>query len=560
MALRRPLALPVMVWLVACPPATAQTVRDAAAKPAVSTATIAGRLLIAGERESPVRRARVTLESDALAEPRIGDSGTDGRYRFDRLPAGTYHVRAEKPGFVTWSFGARHAYDPGQPIQLAGGATQAADISLVRGAALDGRIVNQEGDAVANLVVSACRITYGPYGRQVAVVKDARTDDLGRYRIHSLPAGDYVVQAAPDPLDSLSQPRIPGAERPPGPARTYYPGTASLTEAERVTVSAGRDATGLDLRLLSVPVARVTLTVLDSTGKAPSTMGTRVQRVGAPPGEVRGSLNKNQVLFPSVPPGEFWLMAAATPTPGAPTEFAAVRTTVAGNDVALTLRTSPSVTVAGRVVSADGSAAIPSLAGVQVRAETVGFELPNPAGSAAAAPVPPGVAQDGAFQMKGVFAPSLFRLTGLPAGWALVSVRLGDQEIVDTPIDLAAADRQPGDSLTMVVTHATGQMSGSVADGKSRPIPNARIVLFPDDETQWQPASRFVRSLLASADGTFTTSSLLPGSYLLAAAEWMDPGAWLDPDVLRGLRPHAQRVVIEPNGKLSVTVTLGDAR
>jgi hypothetical protein len=550
----------LVTWFLANSPAVAQVARDSPAKADTGTAIVTGRLLVAGERESPVRRARVTLESDALAEPRLADSGTDGRYRFDQLPPGTYRVRSEKPGFVTWSFGARHASDPGQPVTLAAGAARTADIALPRGAALDGRVVNQEGDAVANLVVSACRITYGPYGRQVAVIKESRTDDLGRYRIHSLPAGDYIVQAAADPLDALGQRQLPGSSRPPGPARTYYPGTANLSEAERATVTAGRDAAGLDFGLLSVPMAQLTITVLDSGGKAPSTLATRVQRVGAPPGEVRGSLMKNQAMFPAVPAGEFWIMAAATPAPGARPEFALVRTTIAGSDAALTLRTSPALAIPGRVVAADPSTAAPSFAGVQVRSEPVGIELPNPAGSGAPAPTPPAVAQDGTFVLNGVFGPTAFRLTGLPAGWALASVRLGEQDIIDNPLDLTALDSAPEGPLTMVVTDATGELAGLAIDARKQPVPNARVVLYPDDETQWRPASRAIRSVLASADGTFSTSSLLPGRYLLAAVEWMDNGAWLDPDTLRRLRPAAQRIVVEPHGKLSVSVTVGGAR
>jgi hypothetical protein len=559
--------------------ASAQPARDAASKPAVTgSGTIAGRLLVAGEREYPVRRARVTLESDALAEPLIGDSDTDGRFRFAQLPPGTYRVRAEKPGFVTWSYGARHAYDPGQPIQLAAAATRAADISLPRGAALEGRIVNQEGDGIANLVVSACRLTYGPYGKQAAVIKETRTDDLGRYRVHSLPAGDYLVQAAPDPIDAVTQRQAPGATRPPGNARTYYPGTANLAEATRVTMSAGRDAASLDFAAIPVPMAQLTLTVVDSSGKAPSVFATRVQRVGSPPGEVRGMLTKNQAVFPAVPAGDFWVMAAATPSPGAVPEFALARVSVAGSNVEATLPTQPGAALSGRVVVADSAtAAVPT--GLRVHTETVGFELPNPAGSSAQAPPDPAVAPDGSFALKSVFGPTLFRLTGVPGGWALAAVRLGESDVTDQPIDLAALEPPTAGTLAIVVTNATGELSGTaIAAGqasglpnsgavaqasglpRAQPVPNARIVVFPEDERQWRPDSRLVKSVLADADGKFSVASLLPGRYLVSAAAWMDAGAWLDPDTLRRLRDTAQHVVIEARGKTSVTIPTGGDR
>ncbi len=113
----------------------------------------------------------------------------------------------------------------------------------------------------------------------------------------------------------------------------------------------------------------------------------------------------------------------------------------------------------------------------------------------------------------------------------------------------------------MAVTNATGEIAGTAIDPRKQPMPNARLVLYPDDEAQWRPTSRGIRSFLAAADGRFSTSSLVPGSYLLAAVEWMDNGAWFDPgETLRRLRTTAQRVVVEAHGKLSVNVTVGGAR
>ncbi len=60
---------------------SSQAQRDRAALPAeTGTAAIAGRVLhdVTGASQ-PVRRARVTLESEALQAPRTTDTDTDGR-------------------------------------------------------------------------------------------------------------------------------------------------------------------------------------------------------------------------------------------------------------------------------------------------------------------------------------------------------------------------------------------------------------------------------------------------------------------------------------------------
>ncbi len=554
---RRLTALALLFLACVVPAASAQPQTPGRSPAAgVATATLAGRLTIGGERETPVRRARITLESSALSQPQLADSDAEGRFRFDRLPAASFRLRAEKPGFVTLAFGATHAGDRGVPINMAAGQTRTIELALPRGAALDGRVTNQEGDPVQNLVVSAVRLTYGPYGRQPASIKDARTDDLGRYRIHSLPPGDYSVQAAPDPLDALTERQAPGP-RAPGAARTYYPGTPNPSDARRITLVAGRDATGLDFTVGSVSLARVTLRVVDSTGNVPKAVATRLQRVGAPPGEVRGIMTQGgQAVFPSVPPGEYWALAAATPSPGAEPEYTAIRTTASGSDLAITLTTARAAVLKGRVQAEGGT--IPVTTTLRVVADAIEFELPNPAGPGTPAAPLPVVGADGTFVVSGLLGRRVFGLSGLPEGWALSSVRLGESDVTDVPTSVTPTDAAA--ELVFVVTNSTGVVSGKLIDAQKRPRPNGRIVVFSDDERQWTARSRFVKATLAGVDGAYSIGSLLPGKYLIGAVDWLDEGAWLDPDVLTRLRAVASPVTIKGSDRPTITLTLGELR
>ncbi len=89
-------ALLTLVAPIPSPPATSASVsaqqatpRDRAGTVAAGTAAVSGRVLVRGLlTPTPVRRARVTLRGEAPAEARTTDTDTDGRYRFDRLPAG----------------------------------------------------------------------------------------------------------------------------------------------------------------------------------------------------------------------------------------------------------------------------------------------------------------------------------------------------------------------------------------------------------------------------------------------------------------------------------------
>jgi hypothetical protein len=555
-ALIRWLSVLALISFFCLAPAAATQQQPGNRPPAPAMATLTGRVIVAGERDTPVRRARITLESGALSQAQLADSDANGRFRFDRLPAGTFRLRAAKPGFVTTTFGARHAMDRGLPIELKVGQTGSVELVLPRGAALDGRVTNQDGDPIQNLVVSAVRLTYGLYGRQPLPLKDTRTDDLGRYRIHSLPPGDYYVQAAPDPMDAMAE-RFAPDPRPPGTARTYYPGTATPSDATRVTLVAGREATGLDFIVTSVPLARVTLQVMDATGKIPRAVATRLQRVGAPPGELRGTLlQDNQAMFPAVPPGEYWALAAATPSPGPDPEFAAVRVTVSGSDLKLTLTTARGTALNGRMQVEGGEVAVPP--GLQVVAETIGYEMPNAARSGASAAPAPVVGADGTFVMGGLFGSHLFRVSGLKDKWALSSVRLGETDITDIPTEVMPAE--PALELVVVITRNTGAIDGTLTDARKRPLPNGRVVVFPDDERQWTARSRFLKTSLAGIDGTYSIGSLLPGKYLICAVDWLDEGAWLDPDLLRRLRAFAVPITVKGGDRQTIALMIGEPR
>ena len=202
-----------------------QPPRDLQGPPATG-AIISGRVVVADARPAvPIRRARVSLTGGALRAPEITDSDVEGNYQFGGLPAGSYRVTASKPGFVTLEAGATRYGQRPAAIELKGGQSAVAAVALPRGAAIEGRIVDAGGAPVQNIIVSASRFTYSALGRRTAPLKQARTDDLGRYRIHSLPPGGYIVEAAPDARLEVSQGTMAGADRPPGRGHTFFPGT-----------------------------------------------------------------------------------------------------------------------------------------------------------------------------------------------------------------------------------------------------------------------------------------------------------------------------------------------
>jgi protocatechuate 3,4-dioxygenase beta subunit len=175
-----------------------------------------------------VRRARVTLTGTALPAQRVVDTDTNGGYRFERLPAGEFRITVQKPGY----------------IRLESDARPAATLTMVRGGAIAGIVADSGGDPIWNVVVTALQ---GPTdGSKPRTVAQARTDDLGRYRLHSLAEGDYYVEVATDAAYAQAILLRPGEKRP-ETSRAYYPASVTIEDAKPVHVTLGRDTNTVDL-------------------------------------------------------------------------------------------------------------------------------------------------------------------------------------------------------------------------------------------------------------------------------------------------------------------------
>jgi hypothetical protein len=192
--------------------------------------SLTGRVLTGtGAAARPVRRARVTLLGRGLTSPRVTDTDTRGGYRFDRLPAGEFKLTVQKPGFV----------------KLEAAAAPDGTLRMERAGAIEGVVTDSAGDPVLNVVVAALQTQ--PDGAKAKTISQTRTDDLGRYRLNSLAAGDYILEAATDQTFMLRAFLMPGEKRP-EINRSYYPaGATTIDEAKPVRVASARDVSNINL-------------------------------------------------------------------------------------------------------------------------------------------------------------------------------------------------------------------------------------------------------------------------------------------------------------------------
>jgi hypothetical protein len=210
---------------------------------------------------------------------------------------------------------------------------------------------------------------------------------------------------------------------------------------------------------------------------------------------------------------------------------------MAGHDQDLTVTTGPGVAVSGRVNTDAGTPLPPNL---QVVALGTDYELPSPVlGQPATAPSAP--VASGAFSLSGLVGPRLFRVNGLPDGWMVKSVRLGDTDITDTP---STPEATPAAALEVVLTSQTGSLGGAVFDVTGQPAVGSRVVVFSNDPRTWGARSRFIATGEVDANGRYLLHGVLPGAYLVEIVSDMPDGSWEDPERLARLQPMATLVTI----------------
>jgi hypothetical protein len=464
---------------------------------------------------------------------------------------------------VSLQFGQRRPSESGTPIEL--GDAQTLDkisIALPRGSVLGGRITDEFGEPVANASVTAWRYAYAGGTRRMmpAAGSNARdnTDDQGQFRLFGLPPGDYYVSATlrsggPEVTDPMGEPS--------GYAATYYPGTTSIAEAQRVTLAVSQENTGVHFGLIATRLVRVAGQVITSSG-APAANGmvmltpsnsaggrAVIAAQGGGGNRIDGS---GSFRLPNVAPGRYQLQAR---TGGREGELARMDITVGTENVeGLTLVTGPGTIVSGTIVADTGEPFDFRPQNVQIsgRAATPdaqGFGG-GPGGSR--------VGDDWTFSLRNIVDPIVIRAAA-PQGWTLKSVTLNGQDITDTPMEFPPG--QPVSGVQVVLTRKIGSVSGLVTDTRGNPALDATVVVFPANEKLWTYQSRFIRAARPDQEGRYRVTPLPgPEQYLIVAVQGLEDGQAGDPDFLAAIRESSAKFELSEGETKVVDVKLSAQR
>lgn len=503
------------------------------------TATIRGHVF-AADTGQPLRKAQVRITANEIRESRTATTDAEGTYEFTEVRAGRYTVTASKGSYVTTSYGQQRPTDVAKPIEILDRQTvERLDLTLPRGSIVTGRILDEFGEPMPDILVAVQRFQFVQGRRQlISAGRTAQTNDLGEFRIFGVPPGQYYLTATwrnvvvptagnnPNPMERIAFPMV------------YFPGTANAGEAQRITLRVGQELDDVVMTMHAVKAARVSGTVVDSEGKpfSPAMLmfasGSTAQITFISSAQVKpdGSFS-----ITGLGPGEYSIRAQQMgPSQDGP-QTASANLTLNGEDVSdvrmVAVGPSPAK---GRVIFDPPQQQIP--AGLMFALAPVSF-----IGIPAPPPPPARPGDDGSIEFKsppGAMRVALGGFAPNTSGWTIRSVKVNGIDVTDSGIDFRPNAEISG--LEIELTNTPSTLSGIVTDPRGAPSTQYTAVVFAQDKEKWTTATRYQGVGRPDQDGRFKISGLPAGDYYIVALDKFEPGQQNDPEFLESVRNSAK--------------------
>lgn len=95
-----------------------------------------------------------------------------------------------------------------------------------------------------------------------------------------------------------------------------------------------------------------------------------------------------------------------------------------------------------------------------------------------------------------------------------------------------------------------------MTDEKQVPVHEATVLVFPTDAEKWFENARAVRAARPDQQGEWHVKGLPAAEYLAVALDYVEDGAWHDPEFLESLRQYATTVQLGEGGSETVALRL----
>lgn len=488
------------------------------------------------------------------------DADSRGRFTVNLPSAGTWHLTASAPGYVTQAYDAHGSFSSAVVLST---ATPSVDLQfrLPPQGRITGTVLDEAGEAVRNatvgLLIQTIARPAGTGGKDFLPRGAAMTDDRGVYEFSGLAPASYqvTVQARPWYATASQQQRSTNASRAAAGApmssatepsldvtypRTWFPGVDDPTHAETIALSAG-DERHADFQLSPIPSLHLQIispSAQDQTGQRPIRMVPIVEQIDS----FGGRVGFQQSVTSSGAQGSIDDVGGLTPGtyrvilqgPGGNSRTTVVQV-APGSSRTIDLR-EPSSDTANITLLFDGDDDRPMTIEL---VDTVTRQRYSPFGSGR--PLPMNPLRGPQLSQQGQPGRNL-TLPVPPGRYELLVQSRSDTFL--TGITAQGADVSGrfitvhgGDiTLTLHTSRDPATVTGTVTN-HGKPCAGAVVMLVPaglDDPNSFTTLARDQ----SNTDGSFDLEGLVPGQYILIAVDHGWHINWSDPATLRGYLTH----------------------
>ncbi|HEU0140054.1 MAG TPA: carboxypeptidase-like regulatory domain-containing protein [Bryobacteraceae bacterium] len=495
---------------------------------------------------APLTKVSLTLMRGGTALGGIKTESDDqGRFAFRDLDPGHYTLMGDKAGYARQAYGARSNPTSGSALLLSAGQTTTDLVfKMSPGAAIFGKVFDEDADPVTGVSVMIARTLYKNGDAQLVSAGSASTNDLGEYRIGGLTSGTYVVFAAKRTASTgltaaWNNPAPDGPER--DYVTTYYPNSLDPTNAAPVSVTQGAEVGGINIRLAKADTFRVRGKV-SGGAEGKRTMAMLAPKIGSKSATgaftARSAVARGDGSFEiaGVTPGEYTLVSFSGDLSSGmligSKDLQVGREHV--SDVALRLGAGGEVTGSIEMEGPEPADFKNLKVTLNVAPGAVNLSAPS-------SPVSVG----GRFALKDVpSAQYQAQVIGAPGNSYVKSVKYNGETRHD-----GFTFTGDGGELHITLSPAGAQVEGMVLKAENEPALDATVVLIPASGR-----SSLYREARTDQKGAFSFKGIAPGEYKALAWEDVETAPYKDPEYLKKVDNSAEALSLKENDHKRVSL------
>jgi hypothetical protein len=509
-----------------------------------------------------VPRATVTLLHLKGTGSKSQRADGRGHFIFQNVEPGIYRLMADRAGF--FSDDHKREYQPIFEV-AAGEHVKDIPVRLIPSAVVSGKIRDEYNDPVQDAEIRVLAVQTQLGQQYLRVAAKAMTDDRGEYRIAGLHPGKYylVVEDKSKPLATLTsiienvnalskmkdekgrplRVDMPGVPDPPYTyAPLFYPDTTDFRQAQSLRLNPG-DEIAADFLLISAPVVSIRGKVVNgmtgqtANGATVAAFWTNYVEGGGIPAliVVGGSFEVRGIA-----PGTYTLRATFKEDQRV---FYGEQTIEVGDRGAQNVQITalPDFVATGHV-RLEGLTEKPRKASIEFVGEGL---MPRVRTSTA----PPDLVFEAQLRPDCRYHAMV---RNLPQDYYLKSVTISQHELAP---DNVVVNGLRGD-LEFILSPAGGHIEGVLTNSRNEPT-RGSILLIPDVPEPGPPD--LFRRASADSKGNFMFRGVAPGSYRMLAVENFSLEDEInDPDFLRAIANRGESLIVEENGKYTMSIKLAD--